>query len=185
MCRTELGLLSGDGIWRPKPWAPSSSEGSPPPGWIPTPVPVPDGRGLRLLDLQDNIFAGSIPSELGNLQQLTSLRLGKNHFSSSIPSDIANLKYLEHLALEHNDLTGTMPTEMTFLFNLTELDLSGNANLEGELILPRVTTRLATLAISGTSLSGTIPGSICDIARLEFDCQPGVLCGCDCPCGDS
>eukprot|EP00980_Cylindrotheca_fusiformis_P024752 scaffold12377_cov49-Cylindrotheca_fusiformis.AAC.1 len=63
------------------------------------------------MDLSLNNFAGTIPTEIGNLRQLARLFLSHNTFSgpipSTIPSEIGNLQQLTHLGLDgHTFLTG-------------------------------------------------------------------------------
>ena len=60
-----------------------------------------DGRvaGLSLLG---NQLSGPIPSELGNLDNLGSLRLDSNQLSGPIPSQLGNLADLKALSLNPN-----------------------------------------------------------------------------------
>eukprot|EP00957_Ditylum_brightwellii_P008697 660254-Ditylum_brightwellii.AAC.1 len=52
---------------------------------------------------------GSIPSEMGNLSNLTSLILSFNKITGTVPPEIANLTKLELLHLHNNRLQGTVP----------------------------------------------------------------------------
>ena len=49
------------------------------------------------LDLSKSGLSGEIPSEIGNLTNLTNLNLHTNHFTGSIPSEIGNLTNLTGL----------------------------------------------------------------------------------------
>ena len=44
-------------------------------------------------DLQDNQFIGEIPSEIGNLTNLTTLNLAVNQLTGEIPPEVCNLKW--------------------------------------------------------------------------------------------
>ena len=67
-------------------------------------VTVFGGRVLEL-DLYKNKLIGSIPPEIGDLINLTSLYLGYNQLSGSIPPQIGNLTNLDNLLLYDNLLT--------------------------------------------------------------------------------
>ena len=57
-------------------------------------------------------LSGSIPSELGNLDNLDTLSLYDNQLSESIPSELGNLDNLEYLYLGGNQLSGCVPTKL-------------------------------------------------------------------------
>ena len=63
---------------------------------------VEDTDTLYLLDIQ---LTGSIPSEIGNLTNLTYLNLGGNQLTGEIPSEIGNLTNITYLNLGSNQLT--------------------------------------------------------------------------------
>ena len=77
-------------------------------------------------------ISGEIPSEIGELTNLTFLGLGLNKLTGSIPSEISNLTNLTHLYLGSNQLTGEIPEGICDLtlnfaddydFNLSENQL--------------------------------------------------------------
>ena len=71
-------------------------------------------------------MSGSIPSELGNLANLTTLALSYNQLTGSIPSELGNLANLTTLYLSSNQLSGAIPPELGNLANLTYLYLADN-----------------------------------------------------------
>ena len=54
------------------------------------------------LDLYGNSLTGEIPSEIGNLTNLTYLQLRSNQLTGSIPPEIGNLTNLTYLSLSNN-----------------------------------------------------------------------------------
>jgi Leucine-rich repeat (LRR) protein len=105
-----------------------------------------------------NNMIGSLPKELGDLDQLTDLDLGSNNrLEGSIPARLANLKQLTGLYLYSNQIEGTIPEELGDLEQLTQLDLGSN-RLEGP-IPARLAAleRLTGLALNGNRLTGVVP----------------------------
>ena len=79
------------------------------------------------LNLSDNNLTGSIPAELGNLDNLEALVFAYNSLTGSIPSELGNLGNLRLLELAHNSLTGPIPSELGSLDNLGTLWLAHNS----------------------------------------------------------
>jgi hypothetical protein len=88
-------------------------------------VSVSNGRVVGL-NLSGNNLIGAIPSDLGNLTNLTQLQLFNNQLSGSIPAQIGNLVNLTSLGLENNLLSGALPTSISNMTILNSLTLSGN-----------------------------------------------------------
>lgn len=61
--------------------------------------------------MDDNHLIGHIPPGLGNLKNLTSLRLSNNVLSGSVPPSLALLPQLKELTLMNNRLRGSLPFE--------------------------------------------------------------------------
>ena len=91
-----------------------------------------DGRIVEI-ELGRNQLAGSIPPELGNLEELERLYLAHNQLTGEIPPELGNLTNLIELALDHNQLTGEIPPELGNLINLYGLFLNHN-RLTGEIL---------------------------------------------------
>ena len=100
-----------------------------------------------IIELYCQGLSGEIPSEIGNMTNLTVLDLGSggrcqprwNSFSGEIPPEIGNLTNLTQLYLHQNQLTGEIPSEIGNLTNLQALQLQNN------------------------QLSGEIPQEVCDL----------------------
>ena len=97
------------------------------------------------LNLFNTGLTGEIPSEIGNLTNLTSLILNSNELTGLIPIEIGNLLSLNLLRLQDNQFSGEIPSELGDLPNLDTLDLRFN------------------------QLSGLIPDSICNINLYLLD----------------
>jgi uncharacterized protein YjbI with pentapeptide repeats len=96
-------------------------------------LPVSWGGGysfpnLQLLDLFGNNLSGTIPSTWGNFTSLQILRLASNpKLVGSIPSELGYLQNLQDLELYQTNLQGSMPTEVCALRKLGQLkELTAN-----------------------------------------------------------
>ena len=123
--------------------------------------------GLRLGGWENdapvsNGLTGSIPGELGSLDQLRSLNLCGNQLTGSIPRELGNLANLERLDLCGNRLTGSIPLALGNLARLRELHLWVN-QLSGP-IPPELgnLSNLQSLWVPSNQLTGSIPPSWAD-----------------------
>ena len=126
---------------------------------------------LTSLDLPGNQLTGPIPSELGNLAKLTGLDLYNNRLTGEIPSELGNLANLTYLDLYNNRLTGEIPSELGNLANLTYLDLYNN-RLTGEIPseLGNLTNLTELYLSGGNQFTGCIPRSLrAPLAAASFD----------------
>jgi len=116
---------------------------------------------LTLLDLSSNQLT-SLPSEIGQLTQLTLLYLSSNRLTS-LPSEIGQLTQLTLLYLSSNRLT-SLPSEIGQLTQLTELYMMNNQLTSlppeiGEL------TQLTLLDLDGVGLT-SLPPEIGELTQL-------------------
>ena len=112
------------------------------------------------LSLTVNRLSGEMPSELGDLTNLESLRLGGNQLTGEIPPELDSLANLEWLNLGGNQLTGEIPAALGNLANLEWLELYNN-QLSGE--IPAALGGLANLEwleLGGNQLDNTTGGSL-------------------------
>lgn len=126
----------------------------------------PENRVISI-DLAGNNLVGSIPSEIGQLSEITYLNLGSNDFSGSgIPIEIGNLLQLEELLINNASLSGSIPTELANLSSLRHLYLYSN-QLSGELpIALGDLSGLARLDLGDNQLTGAIPTELGNLTSL-------------------
>ncbi|XP_077226260.1 uncharacterized protein LOC143859433 [Tasmannia lanceolata] len=84
------------------------------------------------LDLSQNFFTGSLPSEVGNLKILELLNVSQNKLSGEIPSTLANCKSMRELYMQGNTFRGDVSSVFTTLTSIEALDLSYN-NFSGKI----------------------------------------------------
>eukprot|EP00981_Chlorochromonas_danica_P001958 scaffold405_cov179-Ochromonas_danica.AAC.2 len=127
------------------------------------------GEHIEYIILSNNNMTGSLPSSLGQLEQLRYLEVTSNiDLIGSIPSTLSNLSYLSILVLNSNGLTGTIPNSLTYSKALTALDVSTN-HLTGS--LPENISQLTILKylyIYSNHISGSIPADIGSLSELTY-----------------
>lgn len=123
---------------------------------------------VTMLALQENDLIGTIPSELGDLDNLQTLWLDGNELSGGIPRELGSLDYLVRLSLHRNRLSGEIPGELGRLGNLRRLFLSNN-RLVGP--IPPELGQLGSLeylSLGGNLLSGGVPSELGGLVRLRY-----------------
>ena len=149
------------------------------------------------LALGNNNLVGTLPDELSDLTELTTLYLWGNKLSGPIP-DLSGLTGLTHLVLSSNQLTGEIAwlggltklttvylwgnelsgpiPDLTGLTDLIYLSLSQN-KLTGELPDVSGLTKLQELYLWGNQLSGTIPDLSSLTALKHLSLSENLLMG--------
>ncbi|KAJ6417777.1 hypothetical protein OIU84_001205 [Salix udensis] len=121
---------------------------------------------LSYLQLNDNQLVGSIPPELGKLEQLFELNLADNHLEGPIPHNISSCRALNQFNVYGNHLSGDIPSGFRDLESLTYLNLSSN-DFEGSIPMELGhIVNLDTLDLSSNNFSGLIPASIGNLEHL-------------------
>ncbi|KAK8602120.1 hypothetical protein V6N12_051938 [Hibiscus sabdariffa] len=134
----------------------------------PLQLPLALHTHLSYLDISNNFFNGSIPTEIGEqLPSLVFLNLSKTQSIGSIPSSFDHMTSLRVLDLSNNKLEGKIFSGNYKLPNLRVLKLDGN-NFSG-----RISDSLSkspfllTLDVSNNRLSGMIPRWMGKMSYLE------------------
>ena len=124
------------------------------------------GRVVALL-LAENNLSGSIPSEVGELSKLRSLRLNDNALKGPIPPELGDLSALVWLDLGRNEPLGPIPPELGKLSNLESMNFGGT--LLGGPIPPELgdLSNLRRLSLFVNGLTGSIPSELGKLAKLE------------------
>jgi hypothetical protein len=114
--------------------------------------------GMGAVDLLD----ASLPSEIGVCSNLVILLMTASDLGGSLPSELGQLQQLEYLWLDENLLEGDdvgIPSEIGLLTSLGWLNLDAAGNMSGTTLPTEMgqMTALYELDLNGLSLVGTIP----------------------------
>ena len=69
---------------------------------------------MSALSLPNNLFSGTLPSQIGDMRNFRIVDLAKNRFSGTIPSSINLLGNLLYLSLYNNSFSGSLQLERSF-----------------------------------------------------------------------
>ena len=129
---------------------------------------------LTILNLSGNKLGGAIPAELGDLTNLTSLYLSNNKLTGPVPAELGNLTALALLYLNGNELSGPIPAELGNLTDLTRFYLHNN-ELTGSIPAELGDLRdLTHLYLQSNKLTGPIPtelGNLIKLSVLNLHCN--------------
>lgn len=132
----------------------------------------------QVLDLSNNLLAGSLPLEMGKLTDVYVLNISYNRFTGAIPKTIGGCSSLEYLQLQGNFFCGSIPSSLGLLKGMLHLDLSQN-NLTGQ--IPKELESLTVLNylnLSFNELQGEIPiGGVFRNASIAVLAENPKLCG--------
>lgn len=97
----------------------------------PLPTEIGNLLNVTFVDLSHNSLTGTIPSEFGQINNIHVLNLAHNFFSGVIPAELGYMNnngaaYLTELNLGFNSLIGPVPEDLKSLIELKYLDLSNN-----------------------------------------------------------
>ncbi|KAK4708237.1 hypothetical protein R3W88_029162 [Solanum pinnatisectum] len=148
------------------------------------PLYITNSSKLELLQLDNNFFTGTIPTNLGNLRQLRKawlrffnslvdcrmlqyLDVRKNKLNGILPDTIGNLSStIEHFGIVYAYINGPIPTGIGNMSSLTILSLLGN-NLVGS--IPSEIGKLKQLQglyLNNNKLQGHTPEAVCGLSNL-------------------
>ena len=126
-------------------------------------VTVTDGRVTALKLTTSGVIAQewTLPEEIGDLTELTDLRINSNKLTGDIPDAVYGLSKLEILYFQNDDLTGSLSAKLAQLTELTELYVDRNAHMTGGIPAEIGSLKkLARLNISQSGIGGEIPAEL-------------------------
>ncbi|CAJ1947855.1 unnamed protein product [Cylindrotheca closterium] len=142
-------------------------------------IPTQFGRLNRLtsLYLYENRLQGSLPAQLGNIL-LQEIWLSNNFFEQQIPESLLFLGSLKLFRLENNVFSGSLATWIGLLTNLQDLRVNNN-NIAGTVpVQLDQLTDLKELQIGTNFWSGNLPNIFRNLQQLEtFDASNTDLGG--------
>ncbi|WP_348920521.1 hypothetical protein [Enterococcus rotai] len=129
--------------------APKKIDGNP--GDPPNTVFMSDLSKIKTINLNWIMGNQKIPATINALNKLEQLSItNSSGLNGQIPKEIGELGQLTQLRLNQTGLTGVVPTELTQLTKLSVLDLSKNSFI-GK--LPELKSNLKTLTVNDTQLT--------------------------------
>ncbi|XP_065875025.1 probable LRR receptor-like serine/threonine-protein kinase At4g37250 [Euphorbia lathyris] len=111
-------------------------------------------ENLQTLDLSNNSLNGSLPFSLFNSTQLRFLDLSNNLLAGEISESIGRLQNLQLLNLSDNALAGILPSTITTLSNLTVVSLKNNYFFGA---IPSGFRVIQSLDLSSNLINGSLP----------------------------
>ncbi|XP_050287450.1 probable leucine-rich repeat receptor-like serine/threonine-protein kinase At3g14840 [Quercus robur] len=132
-------------------------------------VPVELGKlfNLEILILSANNLSGELPVALTKLTKLTELRISSNNFTGRMPDFFQSWKQLEKLEIEASGFEGPIPSSISILSNLTELRISDLVGGDSKFPNLGSSTRMNRLMLKSCNISGSIPTSILNMTQLQ------------------
>ncbi|XVF75673.1 hypothetical protein PTKIN_Ptkin13bG0205400 [Pterospermum kingtungense] len=132
------------------------------------PLEIGSLNNVISISLSFNEFSGSIPATIGRLKNLQLLDLGGNKLQGSIPHDLCGLKRLYLLSLSANELDGPLPTCLQDLTSLRFLYLASN-KFHSTIPLSFWSLKdILVVVLSSNHLSGSLPPDIGNLKVLTY-----------------
>jgi len=127
---------------------------------------------LEIMDICGNPgIVGTLPSQIGQLEQLQFLFMEDNALTSTLPSDLGSLTQLRLLSLNAQPyLTGSLPTQLGLLKNLFYMSFPYNSGLSGPIPseMGQLASNLQVLRLTSVGLTGTIPTELSLLTELTM-----------------
>jgi len=121
------------------------------------PFEVGNLENLEELDVSNNRLSGEIPTSLSSCTSLVSLHLEGNSFEGAIPPSLKTLRGLEEIDLSRNNLSGQIPEFLSKFLSLKHLNLSHN-DLDGKVPSEGIFLNVSTISIfENDKLCGGVP----------------------------
>ncbi|KAK1412426.1 hypothetical protein QVD17_33671 [Tagetes erecta] len=127
----------------------------------------PIDGSLESLILSNTFFSGEIPESIGNLKNLSIIKLMKSNFSGELPKSLQNLTQLEHIDLASNNFIGQIPS-FQMCKNLIVIMLWNNS-LSGTIPSNHFQDleNLVFVDLSFNGFKGSVPSSLFALQKLQ------------------
>ena len=122
--------------------------------------------------LSANNLTGTLPTEIGELTDLTVLDVNTNLLSGTLPTEVGRLTQLHNVYVNTNSLSGTLPTEVRDLAKLTALNIDHNSLRgvpEQNVLDVEGNSRSGALSVSGALPTDGQAGEQSQVADLGGD----------------
>ncbi|KAJ9559373.1 hypothetical protein OSB04_013987 [Centaurea solstitialis] len=132
------------------------------------PSSLSECKRLQVLDLSRNNLSGYVPKGIFGLSSLTlGLDLSYNRLVGSLPTEVGSLQNMVVLDISNNMMSGIIPVSLGTCTSLVELVMAGN-NFQGELPTSIRSLRgLEVLDLSRNNFTGRIPEYLGDFMFLN------------------
>ncbi|KAL8205963.1 hypothetical protein R6Q57_009514 [Mikania cordata] len=107
----------------------------------------------------NNNLSGTIPSSIGTVKTLETIRLDSNSLSGTVPQNLSSLGTLSELYLSNNNLSGPVPN-LSGMNSLFYVDMSNNSFDKSDIPTWFSVLSLSTLLMERTQLQGEIPSDV-------------------------
>ncbi|KAD3067480.1 hypothetical protein E3N88_35360 [Mikania micrantha] len=107
----------------------------------------------------NNNLSGTIPSSIGTVKTLETIRLDSNSLSGTVPQNLSSLGTLSELYLSNNNLSGPVPN-LSGMNSLFYVDMSNNSFDKSDIPTWFSVLLLSTLLMERTQLQGEIPSDV-------------------------
>lgn len=131
-------------------------------------LPKEIGNLSELSDVKiyGNPIGGKIPSSIGKLKKLKIINLYDNKFSGKIPKELCKLNSLKQIDLRRNEFRGKIPKELGDLKSLKFLDLAEN-KLKSKIPVELGQLKfLESIRFESNNLLGDIPSTLGNLSEL-------------------
>ncbi|KAA3490270.1 reverse transcriptase [Gossypium australe] len=133
-------------------------------------VPPELGKLVNLenLTLSANYLIGKFPSFLANLSNIKELRISSNNFSGKMPDIFQSWKQLEKLEIQASGFEGPIPSSLALLHNLVELRISDLPGEGSKFPNLKNMKNMYRLILRSSNISGPIPDYIWELSQLQI-----------------
>lgn len=124
-----------------------------------------DGK-VRYISLHSNNLKGSIPEEIGMLQNLDGFYVSHNQLEGKLPKSFFSINELSYTNLSYTQLTGPI-SKFCQLKNLEQLYMYGSQFIGPLPENINELTKLTWLGLQDCPITGTIPESLGELSNLD------------------